>query len=219
MTRLSLICSVAGIAVLYVGGALMRPTLTPIAEVDNDSVGLKVMVSGRVTDLYEHPDGHLFLKIEDGSGDTISVPIFSRTRSDLGEQVRMLDRVQVVGEVELYNGTLEVVPGGAEDVSVVHTAPADVSEIDQNRLGKLVKVKGIVAFREEIGSGNLILILEGGGSRLKTFVPASVARKEGFPEVGVGDVVTVCGEIQMYRGELELEVKDAGNLEVLEASG
>ncbi|KXB09464.1 hypothetical protein AKJ35_00780 [candidate division MSBL1 archaeon SCGC-AAA833F18] len=102
--KLSLLCSLTGIAVLYAGAVQMRPGLTPIAKLDEDYVGLKVKVSGQVIDLSEHPDGHLFLKLKDDSGGVISVPIFSRVRSELGENIALLDNVQVPGQVKLYKG-------------------------------------------------------------------------------------------------------------------
>lgn len=219
MAKLSLICSLTGIAVLYAGAVQMRPGLTPIAKIDNDYVGLRTKVSGQVTDLYEHQNGHLFLKLEDDSGGAISVPIFASVRSELGDEIGVLDRVQVTGEVKRYNGKLEIVPEDARDVQVVHTAPTEISEIDQNMLGKLVRTRGVIAELEEIGSGSLVLVLKEGDERLKAFVPASVAREEGFPEIKVNSVVQAVGLLQLYQGELELKVKSAGNLEIVEDLG
>lgn len=197
----------------------MRPGLTPIAKIDNDYIGLRTKVSGQVTDFYEHRNGHLFLELEDNSGGTISVPIFASVRSGLGKEIWMLDRVQVTGEVKRYNGELEIVPEGARDIRVVHAPPISISEIDQNMLGKLVRIQGVIAEHEEVGSGNLVLVLDDDGDRLKAFVPASVVRSEEFPEIRVGSVVRVDGLLQLYYGELEIKVGRTGNLEVIGEPG
>lgn len=216
VARLSLICSLTGLAAIYVGAVSTRPRMTPIASLDNGFVGLQVVISGQVIDYREHRDGHLFLKLRDDSGEVVSVPIFSRVRAEL-ESIELLDVVEVKGEVVLYRGELEVVPERASDVKVVHTAPVKLSSLSKENAGIAVKVQGTVVEREIVGSGSLILTLREDGSQLPVFIPSWIA-DDGLPELHVGNVARVDGWLQLYNGELELKVTNASHLHVVEAA-
>ena len=217
MTKLSLLCSLTGLAAIYATAMQTRPMMTPIASLDNNFVGLKVTISGQVVNSYEHQDGHLFLKLRDDSEGVVSVPLFARLRAELGESIELLDVVQVTGEVELYRGELEVIPERASDVRVVHTAPVKLSSLSRENAGTIVKVQATVVEREVVGSGNVILTLREDGAQLPVFIPAWVA-ENGLPELRVGNVVRVDGWLQLYRDELELKLKEASHLRVIEAA-
>ena len=217
LTKMSLLCSLAGIAALYVGAVQVRPSVTAISKLDNDFLGLKVVISGQVVDLRQS-NGHMFLKLKDESGGLISVPIFSSIRSQLSEYVELLDTLQVTGVVKEYNGELEVLPEKASDIVIVHSPCASVSAITEDNLGEMVKVRGVVAEREIVGRGNLILTLREDGGELSVFVPASMAGNSNFPEVHVGYTVQAAGWLQLYDNELELRLKDTSSIEVVEAA-
>jgi len=217
ITKLGLLCSLAGLAAIYAGAVYVRPSVTPIARIDNEFLGLKVIISGQVVDLRES-NGHLFLKLQDNSGGVISVPIFSSTRSQLGDSIELLDEVQVTGEVGLYRGELQVVPEEAGDIIIVHSPCMGVASIGADLLGEPIRVIGVVEKREIVGSGNIILTLSEDGGQLAVFVPASVARSEQFPEVHVGYTVQASGWLQLYKNELELRITGASNIKVIEAA-
>jgi len=217
ITKLGLLCSLVGLAAIYIGAVHVRPSITPIAKIDNEFVGLKVTISGQVVDLRES-NGHLFLKLQDNSGSVISVPIFSSTRSQLGDSIEMLDEVQVTGEVGLYRGELQVVPEEAGDISIVRTPCLGISSIDNGLLGEPIKVRGVVEKREIVGRGNIILTLNEDGEQLAVFVPSSVAKSSEFPEIHVGYVVQASGWLRLYENELELQITRASNIKVIEAA-
>lgn len=217
MVKLSLICSLAGLAAIYGAAYSVRPKVVPIANLDNDFVGLNVIISGQVIDIREHDDGHLFLKIRDDSGGVVSVPVFSRLRQGIGENIELLDFLEVRGEVKLYRDELEVVPSEASDVRVIHTAPVLVSAIGRDNVGSPVKVQGVVAERDIVGAGHLILTLRENGSQLPVFVPGWIAGN-GFPEVHVGDTVRVEGWLQLYNENLELKVTSPSCVQVAEGA-
>ncbi len=217
MTKLSLLCSLTGLTAIYAAAIQASPTMTPIASLNDEFVGLQVAISGQVVDLYEHPDGHLFLKLKDGSGGVVSVPVFARVRSELSEPIEFLDVVQVTGEVKLYGGQREVIPGRAGDLRVVHTAPVKLSSLGQENADVPVKVQGTIVEREIVGGGNLLLTLREDCGQLLVFVPAWVV-EDGLPELHVGNVVRVNGWLQLYNGELELKLKSASHLQVIEAA-
>lgn len=217
MLKLSLICSLTGLAVVYAGALFTRPRISPIGSLDNNFVGLKVAVSGQVVDLREHQDGHLFLKLRDDSGGVVTVPIFSRVRAEMRESVELLDIVEVSGEVTLYRGELEVIPEGASDVKVVHTAPVKLSEISEENAGTPVKVQGTIVEREVADRGNLLLTLREDGGQITVFVPYWIT-DNGIPELRVGNTIRIDGWLQIYGGRLELRVTNASHLHLAEAS-
>jgi DNA/RNA endonuclease YhcR with UshA esterase domain len=167
-----------------------------------------------VIDLFDHKDGHLFLKLKDDSGGVVSVPIFSRTRAGLNETIELLDQVKVTGIVDEYQGELEVVPDKAEDIKITHAAPAPLSDLGQENLGELVKVEGTISEREVVGSGNLILTLQEDGHKLSVFVPQWVVT-DGLPELHTGYKIRVTGWVQLYENELEVRLKEAPHLRVV----
>lgn len=207
MVKMSLLCSVVGIAILYVGALQMRPDITPIAQVDNDFVGLKAKISGQVIDMRRNQNGHVFLKVKDSSGGTISVPLFARTVAGLDENVELLDNVQVEGQVKEYRGEMEILPEKAESVKIVKSPPMEISKIDNDKVGEAIKVRGVIAKKTSVGGGSLLLKLRGKDEELKVFVFQSVVNSENFPEVREGDNVRVFGTVQVYDNELELKVE------------
>lgn len=217
ITRLGLLCSLTGLVSLYVTAAQLRPAVTPIARLNDEFIGTKVMISGEVVGLREHRDGHLFLKVKDESGGVISVPVFARVRSKLNESIELLDVVQVTGEVGKYRDELQVVPNKASDLRIVHTPTARLSTIGKDDLGELVKIQAPVVEREIVGKGSLVLTLREDGSQLPVFVPASIVR-DGFPEVHVGYVIRVGGYLQLYNDELELKLMNPAHIRVIEAA-
>lgn len=102
IAKLSILCSLTGIALIYAGAIYMRPGLTPISKIDNDFVGLKTKISGRVIDLSTHPKGHVFLKMKDDSGDVTSVPPFLKTVSKMSKKVEVRDNIKLTGKVKKY---------------------------------------------------------------------------------------------------------------------
>jgi len=216
-TKLGIVCSLVGLIAIYAAAASARPRVTPISSLDNSFVGLRVAISGQVMDYREHKDGHLFLKLQDSSGGLVSVPIFSRTRAQIEDSIELFDIAEVTGEVLLYQGEFEVVPEGANDVRVVHTAPITLSNITEDNAGIAVKVQGTIAEREIVGNGNVILTLSEGGEQLPVFIPSWIV-EDGLPEMHVGDTVRVDGWMQIYDGKLELKLADASHLHVVQAA-
>ncbi len=201
---LILACAVLGLVMTCVGLRLSEPERMEARNLTEKMVGAQVLLSGRVMDLTEHPDGHLFLKVG-GENTTVSVPLFSGVRKGMGTRIELLDRVEVRGKVQEWRGELEVVPKRPEDVRVRREPPRRVGGIGEGELGKLVKVEGEVRRVTKVGENRLLLTLGENGSELKVFLPFLV-------RVKTGSRVVVAGRLQLYRGELELVVKRASHL-------
>lgn len=216
IVRLSLICSLTGLTAIYAGALSARPQITPIASLDNEFIGLKVIISGEVIDLSEHRDGHLFLKLRDDSGGVIDVPIFSELRRELEESIELLDVMEVAGEVVVYRDKLEVVPDSVGDVKVIHTAPVKLSSLSEENVGIPVKVQGTIIEYSTSTSGSVIFTIQEDGSRLPVFIPYWVV-DDSLPELRVGNVIRVNGWLQLYNNEIELRVVNASHLHLAEA--
>jgi len=214
-TKLSLVCSLVGLVAIYAVAAAARPKITPIASLNDSFLGLRVSISGQVMDYREHEEGHLFLKLQDSSGRVVNVPLFSLVRAQIDESIELLDVVEVTGEVAIYQGEFEVIPGGAKDVKVVHTAPVALTTITKENAGTAVKVQGTITAREIVGGGNIILTLQENGGKLPVFIPSWIV-EDGLPEMHVGDTLRVDGWVQLYKGELELKLTSASHLHVVE---
>jgi DNA/RNA endonuclease YhcR with UshA esterase domain len=217
IAKLSLLCSLTGLAALYFSAANSHPAITAIAKLNDDFTGTKVTISGRAIDLRNHVDGHLFLTLKDDSGGSISVPVFASVRSQLNEPVELLDVIQVTGLVKKYQNELEVIPDKGSDIRIVHASATRISSLGENQIGELVKVEGVISDRAIVGSGSMILTLSDDGCQLPVYIPASVI-KNGFPEVHVGYTVMVDGWLQLYNDGMELQLKDAGNIRIIEAA-
>ncbi len=195
-------CAVLGLVMLYLGLRLSEPRVVGAADLTDRLVGNSVLLSGRVMDLYEHPDGHLFLRVGEENR-TVSVPLFSSLRK--GMRVEMLDWVEVRGRVKEWRGELEVVPGRPEDVRVRREPPRRVGEIGAEEVGRLVKVEGEVKRIMRVGENLTLLILGEGENVLRLFLT--------FPaQVRVGARVVAAGRVQLYRGELEVVVRRSSHL-------
>jgi len=214
VTKLSLLSSLVGLATVYAVALSTSQRIVPIAKIDESFIGTRVTIAGQIVDI-QSSNGHLFLKVRDGSNDIITVPIFSSLASKLTSALGLLDHVEVRGSVSSYEGELEVVPSKPEDVRVVHTAPASILEVSEENVGQPLKVYGIISSREIVGAGNIILTLKENGAKLKVFVPSKISGS--MPEVHVGDEIMVGGWLQLYNDELELKVTSAVCVQKLEA--
>jgi DNA/RNA endonuclease YhcR with UshA esterase domain len=202
MRELVLLSAVLGLVMIYAGVRLSEPERVETQNLTSGMVGSQVLLSGRVMDLYEHPDGHLFLLVGEENR-TVSVPLFSSLRR--GMRVEMLDWVEVRGRVKEWKGELEVVPGRPEDVRVRREPPRRVGEIGEGEVGRLVKVEGEVRRVTRMGENCTLLTLAEGENMLKLFLA--------FPaRVEAGARVTAAGRVQLYRGELEVVVKRSSHL-------
>ncbi len=212
--KLSIISSIAGILLLYMSAAHTRPALTPISNINQDYIGLKTKISGKVIDLHHHPEGHLFLKIKDESGGVITVPIFNKTNSQLDNEINILDNVEVEGQVKEYEGQLEIIPEEPESLQIAHSTPLKISNVTRSKLGKIVKTRGYVAEKKIVGSGSLLLELTQNGEIIEVFIPKSVTASKNFPEFQSGNLLQVVGLLQTYEGKLEIKVEDSYNIKV-----
>lgn len=114
LIRICLIGASVGLIALYFLSLMITPVDVAPSEIRQDLLGRKVVMSGTVRELRQHPNGHIFFELEDESGSS-DIVIWE----EKAEQLRLsgvdLDRIRngiilnITGSVELYRGSLQVV--------------------------------------------------------------------------------------------------------------
>jgi len=120
LIKTSIACSVLGLVLIYAFSCMVEPKAISINLLDRYS-GRIVRVNGTIVDLRTHEAGHIFVKIKDESG-ICEIPLFR----DLAGKVPKLtigDRLEVVGTVEEYNDSPQVVPRSVKDIRLLETRP------------------------------------------------------------------------------------------------
>lgn len=211
MTKMSIICSLAGVALIYGGALHMRANITPISQIDESFVGLKTKISGKIIDINEHPENHIFLKIQDQSKGTISAPIFSGVRNKLNDPIELGDNIQISGKIEKYQGKLEILPQDPNSLKIISKPPIGVSNLDNTKVGEIVKVRGIFTERNAFNN-NSFTLREKGSSIIVKIMDKT---KKNFLDLQRGDLLEVIGRIKSNRDGLEILV-NTRNLKVIE---
>jgi DNA/RNA endonuclease YhcR with UshA esterase domain len=116
-------------------------------------------------------------------------------------------QVRVIGEIDEYEGDLEVIPQAGADVAVI--APGERPPIEQRAVdritpsdeGRIFTVEGRVTRVE--GSGWLRIWLNDGTGEILIFVPERLV--EYLPAgIGGGVRLRVTGEVDIYKGAMEI---------------
>jgi len=109
--NISIISSVAGLAVLFLISKNFQLNQTDIVKLGYEDVGKIVRVCGEVSSNYSSKTGHQFLKLKDSTG-SINIVIFNTTAKKFNLNS---DSICVVGTVDEYENRLEMI---AKDVKV-----------------------------------------------------------------------------------------------------
>ncbi len=65
----------------------------------------------------EHANGHLFLRVDDGTGE-IDIPIFVDKAID--HEILILDEIYLfIGRVNVFNNRLQIIPEDERDVMLI----------------------------------------------------------------------------------------------------
>ncbi|MFP4116112.1 MAG: exodeoxyribonuclease VII large subunit [Candidatus Aenigmatarchaeota archaeon] len=112
LRRLCILVSVIGIVSLFVFVRISEPKKVEIGSLGEDDVGRRIKVEGTMENPYLHDDGHLFFHVKDGTGE-INVVLFNDDLESMDLDPTVLKntrRLEVEGDVELYEGELQVIP-------------------------------------------------------------------------------------------------------------
>lgn len=189
-------------------------TLASLSAVDENRT---VVISGRITTADSFSKGVRYT-LDDGTG-KITLLLWSDVLGDFKDSaaLKVGARVQATGKVNLFNHALEIVPAQAGDVtllaqSVLPTpAPRTIASLTSNDVGAVTAIRGKVTGIEDFSKGKYVTVSDGTGEiRVTVFsdVLNALAPKNALV---VGAKISVRGEVNLYRGKLEV-VADKGGL-------
>jgi DNA/RNA endonuclease YhcR with UshA esterase domain len=124
-----LVCSIVGLALIYVAARSIRPSSTPISGITFDMVGRSVKTTGFISYKSNHQNGHIFLTITDGDGSSLQVPLFAGFVSSFeqhnkqratADELRRGSLIEIEGLVGEYRGQLQVVPRKPDDLKILY---------------------------------------------------------------------------------------------------
>jgi DNA/RNA endonuclease YhcR with UshA esterase domain len=125
--KLSLLVSTVGLGMLFYVSITYEESVESISQLDYDSVGNRVAITGEILSKSTHKEGHIFLKVGDSSG-WIRVALFDSYVERLSEGqldcLRVGGSLWIRGRVEEYRGSLEIVPRQKEDLRCSTSYPS-----------------------------------------------------------------------------------------------
>jgi DNA/RNA endonuclease YhcR with UshA esterase domain len=188
--------------------------LTPLDE------GLRVQVAGEVTRVYAPYEGLTLITVRDETGE-VPVAVDELVETLTGELPEIVEGqgIAVVGAVTLYKDTPQIVPASVDDLALAEAPPAAtvdevarLSALSAEDEGSVVQVAGRVV-RMEGFKGGVKAILDDGTAQVTLLLWDSVYSALEAPQsLDVGAELVVTGEVQVYRGELEVVPEDVADL-------
>jgi DNA/RNA endonuclease YhcR with UshA esterase domain len=192
-------------------------TRTIAAITAGDAGSTFTLAQARIADL-EYFSSGVKVGLTDGTG-RIVLLLWQNVLEEMDARHDLFpgSRVRVVGEIDEYQGELEIAPHRGADVVLLSRgerppiearAVREVTPADEGRTftveGKVVRVEGNGWLRVWIqdGTGELLLFLP---ERLVAYLP---------PGIGVGARLRVTGEVDIYNGQLEIIPLAGADVEV-----
>ncbi len=203
------------------------PTRTPTAAPKECTIGSLnasdetqiVIVSGRISKASSFAKGMRYT-LDDGTG-TITLVVWSDVAKNIknAETLKVGARVQVTGKLSLYDNALELAPSKGSELillaqSTIPTpAPRTIASLGTGDVGTVVIVRGTVTKIQDFSTGKYVTLKDGRGE-IRVVVYTNVLNA--MPDKGKlveGAPLTVIGEVNLYRGLLEV-VPDRGGLTI-----
>jgi DNA/RNA endonuclease YhcR with UshA esterase domain len=206
-----------------------QPTTTPspqpspspvpqsISSLTADDVGKVALVHARIVEVDYFSRGVKYA-LDDGTGRIILL-LWQNVLEGMPSHLDLFpgSQVRARGEIEEYQGDLEIIPQCGADVLVItpgerlpieERAVSDVTPADE---GRIFIVAGTVTRIE--GRGWLRIWIRDGTGELLIFVPEREA--EYLPTgIGAGVRLRVTGEVDIYQGQLEIIPLAGADIEV-----
>ena len=111
---ISLACSVAGLILLYYISQVIELPQTNVREITVDDIGKNVKICGEVISESVSKTKHVFLTLNDTSGE-MDVVVFNSSAEKLNAyDIKKGDAACVIGSINDYQGNLEIIAKGIE---------------------------------------------------------------------------------------------------------
>lgn len=193
------------------------PALRQIGSLSLADVGQAVFVEGEIGEFDAFSSGVRF-KLDDGTGQIVLLlwqPLFEEV--PYGEGLDDGARVRVQGNVEQYQGTLEIIPQISSDLVILVAArspeASTVAALGSADVGRSVRLEGTLAGETPFSQGVRYLLDDGTGQivlvlwdRVAEYAPAGL---------GPGTHVWLTGQIDEYEGTLEIVPRRGRDVEII----
>lgn len=182
-------------------------TEKPIGEITTADIGAFIAVRGVVVEIDPFSAGVKYT-LDDGTG-AIAVLLWQDVLAALPDPTALDEgaEVRAQGVVSQYRGELELIPELALDVQMLAAAPAAsatrIGDLTAADVGRIATLRGVlgepetfsrgVKFPLDDGTGQIVLLL---WQEVYDALPGGL--------LAAGTEVMVTGEIEEYRGELEI---------------
>ena len=183
-----------------------------ISDITAADKGETVTLSGTINEVEKSNDGqHLFVTLSDSTNGKLLVPIFSNTNIDQTQFI-VGENLKVTGEVEIYEGHLEIIPQTSEDV-VFGNNLTTVTKADIN---KEATIQGSIISKYNHPDGHIFLTvqLESGQEIDVPIFPTLAPNSENYT---TNSVVQVKGTVDLYDGKLEVVPNTLDEITVITA--
>jgi len=197
------------------------PVDRAIGRIDLADQFERVRVRGEVREVREPYQGLMLITLRDASG-AIDVALSEDlvALSGVTPTITVGDPVEVVAAISRYGDTPQLVPASAADLvrldrSVSIASEQSIADLSRQDLGRWVTVSGAITRVDRFSSGVKLRLDDGTGTITvllwqEVYVALPVAE-----QLGAGVRVEVTGEIDQYRGDLEI-VPEADGVKVVE---
>ena len=182
-----------------------------IENISKEMEGTVVTVKATIDESNLHKNGHVFLQVKDDSG-KIEIPIFSDKNIPSNQLIKGQEYL-FTGQVDLYEGRLEIIPRNANDVKKVEY---DNSDITLQNEGKFTETQGEIISKYDHPEGHTFLTMQIEGINSDVEVPLFNTMKYDSSKLVVGSVISVKGEITNYKEKLQIIPKSTSDVELIE---
>jgi DNA/RNA endonuclease YhcR with UshA esterase domain len=189
-----------------------------VAELSEADVGRWVSVRGSVTRVDPFSHGVKFT-LDDGSGSLVLLvwqDAYDHLRDILEPTVGT--EIQAQGELSEYRGRLELIPQLPADVHVVTAAPepgiTPIGGLTRTDAGRVLTLTGTLGEPQSFSSGVKFPLSDGSGTVILLLWQEVYEAVPDAELLTAGTRVEVTGEIDTYRGDMEI-IPEADRIEVV----
>ncbi len=185
-----------------------EPTMEsrPLGDLSEADEGARVQIEGRVVAM-ESFSGGMKAIVDDGTAQIILL-LWDSVYGELPDPTALDTGAEIVvsGEVQVYEGELEVAPARPAEVEIVQAAPeipwVSIEELTESDAGRVVRLRGVLGEPEGFSAGVKVPLDDGAGA-ITVLLWSNIA-VEVTPAPAAGLAVEVIGTVELYEGELEL---------------
>lgn len=188
--------------------AKAQASITATNQISNDLIGRIVTIEGRVTSRRDHPDGHVFLRVNDGKG-AIDVPLFAGAGIET-DRLLANSLLRITGKVNEYQGTLQLVPRDSDDLRVIR-----YGQISKGDAGRIVNITGQIVSLRQRPDGHVFTTVKVNGSNQRVEIPIFSRLNYSNPELKQNAVVSVRGKVQFYEGKVEIVPNRSDDIKII----